>query len=45
MNEAAAGVGFGASFYGFFAAALVWLAVYFVWAWRAAARDGRRRRR
>lgn len=32
-------MGFGASFYGFFAAAFAWLAVYFVWAVRAAARD------
>jgi hypothetical protein len=34
-----ADVGFGWSLYGFFAAALVWLAVYFYWAWRAAERD------
>ena len=32
-------VGFGWGFYGFFVAAVVWLAVYFLWAWRAAARD------
>ncbi len=32
-------MGFGWSFYGFFLAAVVWLAVYFVWAARAAARD------
>jgi hypothetical protein len=32
-------LGFGLSFYGFFAAAGVWLAGYFVWAFRAAARD------
>jgi hypothetical protein len=31
--------GFGWSFYGFFAAAGVWLLAYFVWAWRAAARE------
>ena len=34
--------GFGLSFYGFFAAALIWLVVYFVWAFRASARDRRR---
>ena len=34
-----ADVGFGWSLYGFFGAALVWLAVYFFWAWRAAERD------
>jgi hypothetical protein len=33
------GMGFGWSFYGFFVAAAVWLALYFVWAWRAAVRD------
>jgi hypothetical protein len=32
-------MGFGWSFYGFFVAAAVWVALYFVWAWRAAARD------
>jgi len=32
-------VGFGWGFYGFFVAAVVWLAIYFLWAWRAAARD------
>lgn len=31
--------GFGLGFYGFFVAALLWLAVYFLWAWRAARRD------
>ena len=31
--------GFGWSFYGFFAAAAGWLAIYFLWAWRAALRD------
>lgn len=34
-----ADIGFGWNLYGFFIAALVWLAVYFCWAWRAAARD------
>ena len=32
-------MGFGWGFYGFFVAALAWLVVYFLWAWRAAARD------
>ena len=32
-------MGFGWSFYGFFVAAAVWLVLYFVWAFRAAARD------
>ncbi len=32
-------MGFGWGLYGFFIAAFVWLAVYFVWAWRAARRD------
>ena len=32
-------MGFGWSLYGFFVAALVWLAVYFLWAWSAAKRD------
>jgi hypothetical protein len=36
--------GFGASFYGFFAAAVAWLAGYFVWAFRASARDRRSRK-
>ena len=31
--------GFGWSFYGFFVAAAAWLAIYFLWAWRAAVRD------
>jgi hypothetical protein len=31
--------GFGWSFYGFFVAAAVWLTLYFVWAWRAAAAE------
>jgi hypothetical protein len=37
-------MGFGWSFYGFFIAAAVWMIVYFLWAWRAAARDERRAR-
>lgn len=37
--------GFGWSFYGFFAAAVVWLAIYFAWAARAAARDRQQARR
>ena len=36
-------MGFGWSFYGFFAAAAVWMAIYFVWAFRAAAQDRERR--
>ena len=32
-------MGFGWGFYGFFAAAIVWLALYFLWAWRMAERD------
>jgi hypothetical protein len=32
-------MGFGPSFYGFFAAAALWLIAYFLWAFRAAARD------
>ncbi len=32
-------MGFGWSLYGFFIAAVVWLAVYFLWAWRAARHD------
>jgi hypothetical protein len=39
-----ADVGFGWNFYGFFIAAVVWLAVYFLWAWRAAERDRARER-
>jgi hypothetical protein len=35
-------MGFGASFYGFFVAAAVWVFVYFLWAFKAAARDRRR---
>jgi hypothetical protein len=38
-------VGFGVSFYGFFAAAAVWMTLYFLWAVRAAARDRRKRGR
>jgi hypothetical protein len=34
--------GFGWSFYGFFVAAGVWLLLYFIWAFSAAARDRRR---
>jgi len=32
-------MGFGWSFYGFFIAAGVWLILYFVWAFKAAARE------
>jgi hypothetical protein len=35
-------MGFGWSFYGFFIAAMVWLLLYFGWAFRAAARDRQR---
>jgi hypothetical protein len=38
-------MGFGPSFYGFFVAALMWLLPYFVWAFKADARDRRRRDR
>jgi len=41
-RTAVAAVGFGASFYGFFIAAAVWLLVYFLWAFSAAGRDRRR---
>jgi hypothetical protein len=34
--------GFGWSFYGFFVMAVLWLALYFVWAARAARRDRER---
>jgi hypothetical protein len=34
-------MGFAASFYGFFVAAAMWLLVYFLWAFKAAARDRR----
>lgn len=37
-------IGFDTSFYGFFAAAVAWLAIYFTWSFAAAARDHRRRR-
>lgn len=32
-------MGFGWGLYGFFVAAVIWIAVYFLWAWRAAVRD------
>ncbi len=32
-------MGFGWSLYGFFVAAVVWVCLYFLWAWRAARRD------
>ncbi len=35
--------GFGWNFYGFFIAAAIWLAVYFVWAFYASGRNGRGR--
>lgn len=35
-------MGFGWSFYGFFVCAVIWMALYFVWAFRAAARDRQR---
>jgi hypothetical protein len=35
-------MGFGWSFYGFFVAAVVWLALYFLWAARQAHRDRER---
>jgi hypothetical protein len=35
-------MGFGVSFYGFFFAAAIWLLAYFLWAFRAAARDRQR---
>jgi hypothetical protein len=34
-------MGLGVSFYGFFAAAALWLVAYFVWAFNAAVRDRR----
>lgn len=37
-------MGFGWGFYGFFVAAVIWIAVYFLWAWRAAQRDREERR-
>jgi hypothetical protein len=33
--------GFGWNFYGFFVTAAIWLACYFLWAWRADLRDRR----
>ena len=36
--------GFGWSFYGFFLGAVVWLVLYFVWSFGAAARDRRKGR-
>jgi hypothetical protein len=36
--------GFGLTFYGFFVAAAAWMALYFLWAWRAAAADRARGR-
>jgi hypothetical protein len=38
-------MGFGWSFYGFFVAAGVWLVVYFVWAFKAVAREHERNAR
>jgi len=38
-------MGFGWSFYGFFALAAIWMALYFVWAVRRAARDRKHARR
>jgi hypothetical protein len=38
-------VGFGWSFYGFFALAAVWMAAYFAWAFHAASEDEDPRRR
>ena len=38
-------MGFGASFYGFFVAAAIWLLLYFLWAFKAAAGDRRGPRR
>jgi hypothetical protein len=35
---------FGWSFYGFFAAASLWLLLYFIWAYRASVRDRERGR-
>lgn len=42
-GEEIGSVGFGASFYGFFVVAAVWLVLYFAWAVRAARRDNNRR--
>ena len=38
-------MGFGLSFYGFFVAAALWVVAYFLWAFRAAARDRQRQSR
>ena len=35
-------VGFGLSFYGYFALAAVWMVIYFVWTERTASRDRKR---
>ncbi|CAN5576406.1 hypothetical protein BH23ACI1_BH23ACI1_22660 [soil metagenome] len=35
-------MGFGFSFYGFFAAAAIWIALYFLWMFLVEARDRRR---
>jgi hypothetical protein len=40
--EEALALGFGWSFYGFFLAAAVWMALYFVWAVAAGSKDRRR---
>jgi hypothetical protein len=37
--EEALAVGFGWSFYGFFAAAAIWMVLYFLWAFIAARSD------
>lgn len=37
-------MGFGWGLYGFFVAAVIWVALYFLWAWRMAARDREGRR-
>lgn len=38
-------MGFGWSFYGFFAAAAVWLVIYFLWTFAIEARERRRESR
>jgi hypothetical protein len=38
-------MGFGLSFYGFFVVAALWVVAYFLWAFRAAARDRQRQSR
>ena len=35
-------IGYGWSFYGFFLLAALWMAAYFAWSFRAAARERRR---